>query len=271
MKTSLPSEQLDDLPPHGFASHLRDELARRCSANPHYSLRAFAIDLGTDHATLSQLIHGKRRLTPEMIRRLGSRLRLSAADVAAYEQRERLTRETGAGESAMLQARRLTAYAARVVEQWEHFALLELTHLRDFRPDVRWIARVLDISPDEVNLAVNRLIHLGLLELDGDSWRDRGGSAIAGVEHFTGSTVEQLRERVAALIRAAQRGTGQQDHSSTTIAVSHRRVARAIERLHELRRQLVQALESDDGCDEVYRLDIHLYPVTHRSDIEEHT
>jgi hypothetical protein len=48
---------------------------------------------------------------------------------------------------------------------WYHFAILELTRLQDFQPDSRWIARVLGLNPDEVNIALARLMRLGLLEM----------------------------------------------------------------------------------------------------------
>src|ERR1700744_175480 len=49
---------------------LRRELVARIERNPHYSLRAFARDLGVTHAYLSMLINGKRRLSVSVAARL---------------------------------------------------------------------------------------------------------------------------------------------------------------------------------------------------------
>ncbi len=68
----------------GFRARLQCELARRCADNPHYSLRAFALDLRTDHSTLSQLLRGKRALSQGTIERLGDHLGLAGAEIAAY-------------------------------------------------------------------------------------------------------------------------------------------------------------------------------------------
>ncbi len=69
--------------PSTFAAVLRAELTRRCARNPSYSLRAFARALDVDHATLSQLLRGRRSLTREVIEQLGERLRLPRASVEA--------------------------------------------------------------------------------------------------------------------------------------------------------------------------------------------
>ena len=53
----------------------------------------------------------------------------------------------------------------RWLQSLYHFAILELTRLSEFRADSRWIARVLDISVDEVNVALQRLIRLDLLDM----------------------------------------------------------------------------------------------------------
>src|SRR5947209_9956192 len=69
--------------PSSFRALLRVELARRCAKNPRYSLRAFARSLEIDHATLSQLLRGRRQVTRAAILRLGRRLGLEEADLSA--------------------------------------------------------------------------------------------------------------------------------------------------------------------------------------------
>src|ERR1700733_14993200 len=67
-----------------FRLFLQAELGRRCAKNPHYSLRAFAKFLAVDHATISQVLRGKRPLTARMISRLGIRLGLDRVAIDGY-------------------------------------------------------------------------------------------------------------------------------------------------------------------------------------------
>ena len=108
---------------------LQNEFDRRRANNPRYSLRAFARFVGTDHATLSQILRGVRRLTPSMIRRLGPRVQISPADVEA---------EAAAANDAMVLA---------VIDRIS------------FRPDCRWIATMTGLSLDEVNISLHRLLY----------------------------------------------------------------------------------------------------------------
>jgi hypothetical protein len=66
--------------------HLQDELqaefARRKQRNPRYSLRAFARDLATSHASLSQVLHGRRQVSSRMAGLLGHRAGMSADDIS---------------------------------------------------------------------------------------------------------------------------------------------------------------------------------------------
>jgi hypothetical protein len=76
MKINVLAADFRPTPATNFRLLLQAELGRRCAGNTHYSLRAFAKFLALDHATLSQLLRGKRRLTARTIVKLGTRLSL---------------------------------------------------------------------------------------------------------------------------------------------------------------------------------------------------
>ncbi|HYV47572.1 MAG TPA: VOC family protein [Myxococcaceae bacterium] len=146
-----------------FREILQAELARRCAKNERYSLRAFARALGIDHSTLSQIIRGRRSASPAAIRRLGPKLGLSAERIEVLASQER-SRASDPEERALLDA-------SRVLTERHHLAILELARLGDFRPDSRWLGRVLGLSTDTVNVAIARLARLHLIELAGSTWR----------------------------------------------------------------------------------------------------
>ncbi len=108
---------------------LSAELAKRRKRNPRYSLRAFARDLGSDHATLSQLIRGRRVLSPRMAKKFGAKLHLRAVDIS------------------------------EACEQHNAEAILRLAGAPGFRPNSRWIATRTGLSLDGVNTALARLLH----------------------------------------------------------------------------------------------------------------
>jgi hypothetical protein len=112
-----------------FRQRLDSEFAQRRQRNPHYSLRAFARDLTTDHATLSQIVRGRRPLSPRLVAQFGRRLGLDRAAIVDGS-----------------------------VEQ--HAAtILNLVRSGRYQPNSRWLATRTGIPVDSVNAALHRLIH----------------------------------------------------------------------------------------------------------------
>ncbi len=246
-----------------FRTLLQTELARRCTANARYSLRAFAQDLKIDHSTLSQLLRERRAFTARSIRLIGGRLGLSAEILGACVARERTLGEPSA--AALREVRQLTGDAAAVVADLSHYAILELVRLKSFKPDSRWIGRVLGLSVDEVNTALSRLLRLGLLEMRAaGTWVDRTGDSAASLDGLTHVTIQQLTQRVGRLREIAMEHVPARlrDHSSTTLAVDTAKLASALELIRRFRLQLAELLATDGPTDDVYQLEISLFPIT---------
>jgi len=192
--------------PSTFRLFLQAELGRRCAGNPQYSLRAFAKSLAIDHATLSQLLRSKRRCTPDTIEKLGRRLGLHPKTLADYVAQEKHSGHLRESAAALGHVQQLAHDTANLISDWYHFAILELVRLPEFRPDTRWIARVLETTPDEVNIALTRLVRLGLLEMTRQNrWIDNSGSATASMNDVTELTIQRLVEQVRKLLAVAER------------------------------------------------------------------
>lgn len=105
----------------------------RQQRNPRYSLRAFARDLWTDHATLSQILRGRRRLSARMAMAFGRRLGIE----------DSVLTDVGVRQNAV--------------------AITRLVRSREFRPNSRWIAIRTGIPLDAVNAALTHLLSNGIL------------------------------------------------------------------------------------------------------------
>ena len=247
-------------PSSSFRWRLQSELARRCALNSQYSLRSLAQSLDIDHSTLSQILRGKRKLTEIAIKKLGSKMKLSSEEIESYLAHHRRWPVT---DPSISEARRLTREAAEMIAEWYHYAILELTRLDCFRTDSSWVARVLGISTDEVNVALVRLCHLGLLTMEGDRWVDQSGGVVVSMEHFTQAAIDRLWGQVRELALASIHDpTRIHEHSSTTLAVDSKRLPEIAEKIARFRSELLEMLQHDQSHDDVYRLEISLYPMT---------
>jgi transcriptional regulator with XRE-family HTH domain len=130
MKISEARPSPPQSPSNSFRLRLQSELARRCTGNPQYSLRSFALHLGIDHSTLSQLLRGKRKLTQAAIQDLGSALKLGPDEIESYIAHHR---RWPVADPGVDEVTRLIRDAAEMIADWYHYAILELTRLESFR------------------------------------------------------------------------------------------------------------------------------------------
>jgi transcriptional regulator with XRE-family HTH domain len=179
-----------------FAERLNEELTARKRSNQRYSLRAFAAFLACDHSTLSQVLRGTRRATIAQVRAWARKLAISPAEIAVYLASGQVPDDVTAGRHTML--RHWTAEAMAVVRDRTHFEILRLSRADGFRADCRWIAGRAAVGVDEVNVALARLLRLGLIEMSADGvWRDRTGLARLSEREFRTLALERVREKAA--------------------------------------------------------------------------
>jgi transcriptional regulator with XRE-family HTH domain len=65
-------------------NYLKEELVRRRSRNPNYSIRAFANFLGISDSFLSKILRGKNLVSHAMLLELGKRLNLDATKLNKF-------------------------------------------------------------------------------------------------------------------------------------------------------------------------------------------
>ena len=124
-----------------FQDLLQSEFDRRRTANTRYSLRSFARFLSLDHSTLSQILRGKRRVTPRNVRAIGRKLGLTAAVIA-----EHCATENDA-------------------------VVLAALNRPGFRADSRWLSTMIGLPLDEVNIVLQRLLRKRMLVMSSrGSW-----------------------------------------------------------------------------------------------------
>ena len=147
-----------------FRDRLQREWAQRRSANARFSLRAFALLLGTDHSTLSQILRGQRRIPLSSLRPWARRLGLDPEEIAAYVAAEHLPDpDTAARHSQLLH---WTAEAAALLTSRLHWQIYHHCRQTIAPPDCRQIALEFGVTVDDLNVAFTRLLRLQILATD---------------------------------------------------------------------------------------------------------
>lgn len=168
-----------------YRNILNEVLAERTTANSSYSLRSYARDLEIAPSTLSEVLNGKKGLSKTLARSIAKNLRLPDWEVRYFcdlVEKEHAKSPKARSEAKERLKTRKTENHVRVINQramkaltsWVDLAILELTHLKNFRPSVSWIAKRLHIEEARVNSSVKRLEEAKLLEINRETsvWID---------------------------------------------------------------------------------------------------
>jgi transcriptional regulator with XRE-family HTH domain len=179
-----------------FRERLMQEFAARRAVNARYSLRAFANLLGADHATLSQILRGKRQVPVERIGSWARKLKLSPEETAVYAAVARIADEQARAASEAL--RQWAAEMMALLGDAVHRELLRLMHTKGFKSDSRSVAQAIGVGVDDVNIALSRMLRLGLMEVGADGvWRDKTGLSPITAQSFRKYVAERVKSPLA--------------------------------------------------------------------------
>jgi uncharacterized protein (TIGR02147 family) len=258
---------LSDLRNKDFKSLLQEELLVRCRKNPSYSLRSFAKYLDISHSALTEMLNGKRKITPKSMEKLGLVLGLSIEEIVNFQKTIRENQSENLKQKASYQQLTIDQFA--IISDWTHYAILELIKIKNFPHTAHHIAKALGITKSESNIAIERLQRIGLLECndEGKFFEINNGFAtnISGNLTSAGSKKLQkqiLEQSIQALMTLP---IEERNHTSMTMAIDPKLLPEAILRIRKFRRELSEFLETEGNPSEVYQFSLSLFPITHIS------
>ena len=238
---------------------LKRTFADRCRKNPSYSLRAFSRSLSMDSSTVSAILNGKRPLTLKTARKIVEGLNISNPVEAQTLLIETLTAskvptEAGYTEMALEQA--------EAVASWEHFAILALLEIKDFKGHDRGISERLNIPLGIVWECLRRLEKLGLVRKGKAGWELTGKNMSTPSQIPSGALREGLRQNILKALDSLEHDPVEvRDITGITMAVSRRRLPEVRKMIQEFRRNVSQFME-DGRRTSVYQLNIQLFPLS---------
>ncbi len=156
---------------------LNEKFKERVQANPSYSLRSFARDLKVSPSTLSEIFNERKGISKKLALLLADRLHLPDWEQVYFKQLVQVECSKSAKVKNQAQTqldtfKRANSFqiiqnkALKALTSWVELAILELTYIKDFQPNIKWIAKQLAIPESTIDLATKRLIESELLEID---------------------------------------------------------------------------------------------------------
>lgn len=258
-----------------YRSYLKSVLADRIAKNPFYSLRAMARALEVQPSHLSAIHNGLKNLSPQTALKIAAKLGLSEQEseyfrlLVDYEAAK--SPELKAAYQRKLQAlngktevRDLSLDAFKLIADWYHIPILEMTGLAKFKFTPAAVARRLGITPLEAQVAVERLLRLELIEpKDGGGYRKVHKNSLFKSEQVNLA----LRRFHQQMIERAGRSLETQKPDeryvgSQTFAIDPQSLPEAKKIIDEFRQKLVSHFDSGKSRTEVYHLGVQLFNLT---------
>ena len=259
-------------------NRLREELHSRTARNPRYSLRAFAVALGLNASDLSQIMSGKRLVSTKLVNRI-----LKALDLNVDEQRkfiesvleEKKTRglkrispeliskqKQVSGGGIKLGVRDVGLDQFRVIADWYHFAILELTFAKNFKSDSRWIANSLGITVSEAKLAIDRLLELELLEVKDGNLKKTDFHVDIQDKTKTSSFLKRRQKQILekSIHSLEHDPIEERSHSDRLFCIDPKHIPVAKAKIEKLMWELAE-LVVEGTPEQVYQLHVGLFPV----------
>jgi len=233
-----------------------DEGVRR---NSRWSKRAFARRIGISSGALTEIMNGKRPLSVQVKKKLAPKLELSPKEQLEFFEDELPNYLQG----TPLEYHLLNEDQFRMIADWPHYAILNLIKTKGFKPSVEWIARRLNVPFQTAETSWQRLLRMGHL-------KKIGGKVIRKFPRLNTSdgvinlSVREAHIQDTKLIEASLRENPIEirDHTSMTLVTNKKNLARAKEMIRLFQDQFAQEIQTDPG-EEVYRLSISLFPLSH--------
>ena len=243
-----------------FRSYLQHQLILRISKNPAYSLRAFALQLGLNHATLSSLISGKRKITQATFNKISNSLNLSPAEIGEFLE----SKDNQQKNNYFI----LHQDSFLAMSEWYYDAILELFRIPNQQLDAKSISSALGITPLQAKAAIETLERLELVTIEKGNYKlkHKNSTNLLDLDFTSAANRKYQKSILNKSIEAVETiDRKDRDHTSTTMAINKKDLPKAKELIQKFRHEMDQYLQRGDVTpNDVYQLQVSFFPLTNK-------
>jgi uncharacterized protein (TIGR02147 family) len=262
-----------------YREHLSQAFASRTRANPRYSLRAFARDIGLSPSRLSEVMAGKGDLSREKAAVVAAKLKFSKIESTLFL--DLVDGVSGATQklrdAAMARAKKRTETRKKSILDEQKFELVanpvyvaiwSYMHLPLFDGSPQMIAFAFKLNVIEMYAALRKLEAAGLVIRDGAHWRASKGDFSVG-DALPSHVIRSYHKQISALGRDSIEGFSMQVRhlDSLVMPFDSRRFGEVQQKIAAFAQSLIDEFGKGE-TDTVYGLSLQFFPmiaVTQRS------
>lgn len=260
-----------------YRLYMSDYYRAQKDVNKSFSYRFLAkkADIASDNY-FKLVIDGKRNLTHKNVRKFAKALNLGERELNYFENlvffNQAKTSDEKEFYSRNMELAKKANYGTllsrdqyEVLSKWYYVTIREMTYLKDFQEDPKWIANRLDreISAAQVKEAIELLLKTGLLTRDGAKLIPTMPDFITE-EEVVSEAVTQYHVEMMDKAKRSIAAQSQKDRclNGLTVAVSKKDVEAVKKKIVEFRNAMNKYLTRQNNYDAVYQLNLHFFKLT---------
>ncbi|MFN8846240.1 MAG: TIGR02147 family protein [Bdellovibrionales bacterium] len=243
--------------------------------NPRYSMRAFAKNLNLAPSFISDILNGRKNLSIQSAFKISEGLKLTIKETTYFqllvrleaaktqEEKLKITREL----EPIFNKKKTTDLSLdcfRIIADWHHTAILEMTNLTDFEVTASSVSKYLKVNKLEAQTALDRLERLELIYLDPQNKYQKSQPSLLvqslnpneGLRHF------HKQMLLKAIDSLSMQNNKEKFIGSETFAFDEKSLAEVSEVFEECFTKVVQIAKRSKKKKHVYHLGIQFFKVT---------
>ena len=252
---------------------IKDQLTIRQAKNPHYNLSSFSKDLGITRSKMSEVLSKKQGLSQEKAIYFSAKFKFNKTEteyfcllvqseharskVKKQEAKDKLKRFNRVIEKDS------DSEAFKVLSDWEHFSIMELSKLKTFKSDSLWIAQALDLSVIKVQKAITRLVHFNILKKSRRKITPTGKFLVTSSHDIPKSSIRSHHKQYLdkAIKAIDNQKVDERDFQTLVMAIDKEKLPELKELIYNFNRNLNKIATSspDSDKDSVYCFSTQLY------------
>jgi len=237
---------------------LQSEFEKRIARNSIYSLRSFARDLGLTASRLSEIFNEKQGLSKNKAYEICTKLGLigeerelfilSVQASHARKKVEKLEAQVKLQKKLLQREKEVSTDYFKLIEGWHHFAILELSTMQDFESQSKWISKKLGITMNEAEIAIERLIRVGLLE-EIDGIYEKKEDFVHTTSDIPSESIKTYHKQILekSIDALYFQTVDQRDFSSINFKINKGDIPQIKERIKRFRRNMIEEFSADHG------------------------
>lgn len=244
-----------------FLKHKFDEAKK---TNPLFSIRSFALKAGVSSGAMTEILHGKRRISSNIVQKISENLSLNPGERAQFVGEIKNSDDSKQGSSTKPTIF-LTRRQFQFITEGHHFALVALLDTEGFQNETSWISQRLGISETQVELAIHRLVQARILRIE---------DGVLKKDNLTFSTSDDVVDSFVALshvdsLKSARKSVLNdpvelRDFTQFCIPTDPNLLPQVKERIRSFQDD-IEKMMKDSKTTEVYKLAIQFFPMTKSS------